>query len=86
MRQRITRRRGVIEFAALVGALVALPCGVIAQQAAVGAPPAAPAAAVNLIGTTGDVGTLAEEIAVLRAVKPLKPTPDQLTGLATAVT
>jgi hypothetical protein len=70
----------------LVGALVALPTSVIAQQAAVGTPLAAPVLAANLIGTTGDAAALAEEIAVLRAVKPLKLTPDQLTALTTAVT
>jgi hypothetical protein len=83
MRQRITSRKDVIGLAALVGVLVALPNGVLAQQAAGAAPPAV---AANPLGTTGDVAALAEEIAVLRAVKPLEFTSDQLTALTTAVT
>jgi hypothetical protein len=85
MRQRIKRRIDVIGFAAVVGALVALPNRGAAQQAAAGTPPAA-AATAGATSAAGDRAALAEEIAVLRAVKPLKLTPDQLAALTTAVT
>ena len=86
MSQRMKRGKEAVWLAAVVGALVALPSGVTAQQAAGAAPPAATAAAANPPGATGDAAALAEEIAVLRAVKPLKPTPDQLVALTPAVT
>jgi hypothetical protein len=69
-------------FIAVVGALVALPGGSTAQQTG-GVAPAATAASA---GATGDVAALAEEIVVLRAVKPLHLTADQLAALTTAVT
>ena len=86
MSQRMKRGKEAVWFAAVAGALVALPGGVTAPQAAGAAPPAATAAAANPTGATGDAAVLAEEIAVLRAVKSLKPTPDQLAALTTAVT
>jgi signal transduction histidine kinase len=83
MRHQIKRNIDSIGFAALVGALVALPHRVTAQQAA-GTPPTA--AVASATSSAGDGAALAEEIAVLRAVKPLKLTPGQLAALTTAVT
>jgi hypothetical protein len=85
MRQQINNRKEAAWFIAMVGALAALPGGSAAQQTG-GVAPAATAASAAPTGATRDVAALAEEIAVLRAVKPLKLTTDQLAALTTAVT
>lgn len=79
-------RKEVAWRAALAGALIAAPVGATAQQAAKAAPLAVPAVSAAPAGMTRDVAALAEEIAVLQAVKPLKLTADQLVSMTTAVT
>src|SRR5438309_1666613 len=85
MRSKIRTTSGTIGIACLAAVLAALPGGAGAQNAASAPTPAAPAGTASIAPTAADVTALAEEIAVLRAVKPVRATPDQLAALTTAV-
>src|SRR5207247_3776488 len=86
MSQRLKREIAGMWFSAAVGAVAALPGGVMAQPAAGGVPPVAATAPSSSGAASQDAAALAEEIAVLRALKPLRPAPDQLAALTAAVT
>jgi hypothetical protein len=70
----------------VLGALAALPGSSSAQEGVGSAAPTAPTATASPSSTTRDAAALAEEIVVLRAVKPLNATREQLAVLTTAVT
>src|SRR5947209_5943701 len=78
MKQRMKREIAAVWFAAAVGAVAVLP--------ARGAPPATATAPASATSASQEAAALAEEIAVLRALKPLRPAPDQLAVLTAAVT